>query len=196
MWTDIQDGTIKVDKSEKYNRVTKEYWIGKTKNERIRFMPLTDEIIALLYRLRSVQIEYGYLGEYIFQNHEERIHAPIISACAKNKCIQLGIPVKSIHSYRRTFSSRLKCSGVSSTVVSALLGHTEEVNEQYYTYDVTDIEEKKLMVGMITKEIASSQFAATNCGIEEHNVLFTGKGNQNSHSQVSQNPLFYKEKSG
>lgn len=178
MWTDIQNGSIKVDKSEKYNRATKEYWIGKTKNEKIRYMPLTDEIIALLYRLRTIQIEYDYLGDYIFQNEEGRIHAPTISACAKNKCIQLGIPVKSIHSYRRTFSSRLKCRGISSTVVSALLGHTEEVNEQYYTYDVTDIEEKKLMVGMITKEIASSQFVAPNCGIEGQYVLSNGKGNQ------------------
>lgn len=162
-WTDIQNGAIVVRYSEKYIRKTIECFIGETKNGKIRYMPLTDEIITLLKRVRKVEEEYGYLGEFIFQNEDGRIRTSVISSCAKNKCLQIGIPVKSIHSYRRTFSSKLKCNGVSSTVVSALLGHTEEVNKQYYTYDITNIEEKKLMVGMITKEITMSQYEPTYC---------------------------------
>lgn len=156
-WSDIQNGMIIVNKSEKYVRDKKEFSIGDTKNGKLRYMPLTDEIVGLLRKLRKVQEEYGYLNDFIFANEDGRIHAPTISDCARNKCKQVGIPNKSIHAYRRTFSSRLKCNGLSSTVVSALMGHTEEVNEQYYTYDVTDMQDKQLFVQMVTKEIAMSK---------------------------------------
>ena len=94
---------------------------------------------------------------YMFLCFCRIIHAPVLSSCAKNKCKQIGIPYKSIHAYRRTFSSKLKCNGVSTTVVASLLGHTEEVNEQYYTYDITEMKEKQIMVGMVTKEIRNTQ---------------------------------------
>ncbi|EXG87692.1 site-specific recombinase XerD [Clostridium sp. ASBs410] len=157
-WSDIKNGMIVVNKSEKYVRNKKEYFIGETKNGKTRYMPITEEITKLLIRLRRVEEEYGYLGEFIFSNENGRIHAPIISDCARNKCIQVGIPNKSIHAYRRTFSSKLKCNGISSTIVSSLMGHTEDVNEQYYTYDVSNMHEKQVFVQMITKEIAMSRF--------------------------------------
>lgn len=172
MWKDIQNGMIVVNKSEKYNREKKEYWIGSTKNGKERYMPLTDEIINLLMRIKAVQKKYGFDSEYIFANENGRIHAPVISSCAKNKCKQIGIPYKSIHAYRRTFSSKLKCNGVSTTVVASLLGHTEEVNEQYYTYDITEMQDKHLMVGMVTKDIINTQV------LKEENRLPIKKGNQ------------------
>lgn len=172
-WSDIQNGMIVVNKSEKYVRDKKEFFIGDTKNGKLRYMPLTDEIVGLLRRLRMVQEEYGYLNEFIFANEDGRIHAPTISDCARNKCKQVGIPNKSIHAYRRTFSSRLKCNGLSSTVVSALMGHTEEVNEQYYTYDVTDMQDKQLFVQMVTKEIAMSKDEIVN----ENEVIKSNQSN-------------------
>ena len=178
MWKDIRNGVIHVDKSEKYNRKTKEYWIDSTKNEKERDVPLTDEMVNLLERVKSAEEKYGYLSEYVFSNEKGRIHAPVISSCAKNKCKQIGIPVKSIHSYRRTFSSRLKCNGVSSTVVASILGHTEEVNEKYYTYDVTEMSEKKLWVQAVTKEIVhKGEIANVSSGNQK--VI---KSNQNVHS--------------
>ena len=178
MWKDIGNGVIHVDKSEKYNRKTKEYWIDSTKNEKERDVPLTDEMVNLLERVKSAEEKYGYLSEYVFSNEKGRIHAPVISSCAKNKCKQIGIPVKSIHSYRRTFSSRLKCNGVSSTVVASILGHTEEVNEKYYTYDVTEMSEKKLWVQAVTKEIVhKGEIANVSSGNQK--VI---KSNQNVHS--------------
>jgi len=156
-WSDIQDGVITISKSEKYNRNTKERTIEETKNKKIRYMPITEEIVSLLNRVWNVEKEYGYLGNYIFMNENGRIHSGKISDCARNKCKQIGIPNKSIHAYRRTFSSKLKCNGMSSAVVSALMGHTEEVNEQYYTYDITSIQEKQQMVSMVTKEISLSR---------------------------------------
>ena len=49
---------------------------------------------------------------------------------------------KSIHAIRRTLNSNMKCAGVSGTVAASLLGHTEKVNEENYTYDVSSMEEK------------------------------------------------------
>ena len=57
-------------------------------------------------------------------------------------------------------------------MVASLLGHTEEVNEQYYTYDITEMQDKRLMVGMVTKDIINTQV------LKEENRLPIKKGNQ------------------
>lgn len=36
----------------------------------------------------------------------------------------------------------MRCERVSATVAAALLGHSPDVNEQYYTYVISNIEEK------------------------------------------------------
>lgn len=47
----------------------------------------------------------------------------------------------------------MRCEGVSATVAAALLGHSPDVNEQYYTYDISDIKEKIRIVSKINAEI-------------------------------------------
>ena len=70
-----------------------------------------------------------------------------------------------------------KCNGVSTTVVASLLGHTEEVNEQYYTYDITEMQDKRIMVGMVTKDIINAQTEKeTNTILNDQKVT---EGNQN-----------------
>ncbi len=59
-----------------------------------------------------------------------------------NKCIQAGITPRGVHAFRRTVNSKMRCEGVSATVAAALLGHSPDVNEQYYTYVISNIEEK------------------------------------------------------
>lgn len=72
----------------------------------------------------------------------------------------------------------LRCDGVSATVAASLLGHTEEVNEKYYTYDVTEMSEKKLWVQAVTKEIVhKGEIANVSSGNQK--VI---KSNQNVHS--------------
>lgn len=43
----------------------------------------------------------------------------------------------------------MRCDGVSATVAAALLGHTEEVNENYYTFDVSDLAEKTKIISQV-----------------------------------------------
>lgn len=153
-WSSIKDKYIIIDKSEKVDRRKNkvEFYIDKTKNGKIRFFPITEEIRGLLERLRIVEQKNGYLCEWVFANEKGRIHAPVISACSKTKCRQLGIDEKGIHAYRKTLNSKLRCMGVPVTVAASILGHTKEVNEQYYTFDVTDMNEKIKVVSEINKE--------------------------------------------
>lgn len=152
-WKCIMNSYIVINKSEKYNRQTKEYYIDTTKNGKDRVFPLTDEIRALLDMVKKIEMKNGYICEWVFANENGRIHAPVISSCSKNKCRQVGIDEKGIHAFRRTINSKLRCDGVSATIAASLLGHTEEVNGRYYTYDVSSIKEKAQIISNVNKKI-------------------------------------------
>lgn len=152
-WDNITKEYIIINMSEKYDRIKKEYFIDKTKNGKDRIFPITEDIKALLAKLKKAEMKYGFLSEWVFSNERGRIHARTISDCMRNKCEQAGIPIKSIHALRRTLNSKMRCMGVSSTVASSLLGHTEEVNELNYTYDITGITEKKDIIENINKKL-------------------------------------------
>lgn len=148
-WENIFDSYILIDKSEIYDRIEKRYYIGRTKNGKERIFPVTREMRDLLSMVKKAEEDRGFLCEWVFANENGRIHAPIISSCIKNKCKQAGIEKKGIHAFRRTVNSKLRCNGVSSTVAASLLGHTEEVNENYYTFDVSSLSEKTEQVAKI-----------------------------------------------
>ncbi len=152
-WDCITEEYIIVDKSEKYSRKTGEYSIGKTKNQKERIFPLTDEIKSLLSRVKKAEIKAGYICEWVFANEDGRIHAPIISSCTKNKCRQIGITEKGIHAYRKTVNSKMRCNGVSSVVAASLLGHSQQVNEEYYTFDVATLQDKIKVISEINQQM-------------------------------------------
>ena len=113
---------------------------------------MTQDIKKLLEQVKLVEQKYDYFCEWVFANENGRIHAPMISACSKAKCRQLGIDGKGIHAYRKTLNSNLRCRGVSATVAASMLGHTKEVNEQYYTFDVTDMNERAEIISEINAD--------------------------------------------
>ena len=156
MWQDIifQENYICIRHSEKYNRVTKEYYISQTKNGKERIFPLTDQIKELLGRIRDYEEEHGCLCEFVFADQNGRLRKTKISDAMRNKTMSGEFSsVKSIHAIRRTVNSQLKCNGVSTTVASSLLGHTERVNEQNYTYDITGMNEKMLIISAFQSKI-------------------------------------------
>ena len=155
-WIDITKDYIIINKSEKYDRIRKEYYIDKTKNGKERIFPISKEIRKLLDDIKRVSEKGGFLSEWIFSDKEGRIHSQVISSCIKNKCGQLGIEKVGIHACRRTVNSKMRCNGVSSIVAASLLGHTEQVNDQYYTFDVTSIKEKADIVSLINSQIGNS----------------------------------------
>lgn len=156
MWDDVifEEDIIVIRHSEKFDRSTKESYITTTKTGKERIFPLVDDIKSLLFRIRTYETDQGWLGEYVFQDAEGRVTKSKISDTTRNITMSEDFSgIKSIHAIRRTFNSRLKCSGVSTTVASSLLGHTERVNEQNYTYDVSELAEKKMAVNAIVTKI-------------------------------------------
>lgn len=156
MWEDIilDEGLMLIRHSEKYDRETKKSYISITKTGKQRIFPLTDDIIDLLNRIREYELDRGWLGDYVFCDKEGRLTKSKISDAARNYTMSDDFSgIKSIHAIRRTFNSQLKCSGVSSTIASSLLGHTERVNEQNYTYDVSELAEKRQIVTRVTQNV-------------------------------------------
>lgn len=153
-WDHIFEGYILVELSEKSNSKKNKFWIDTTKNKKTRKFPMTEEIRQLLKKIKQVEEEYGYSCEWVFADEKGRIHAPRISACAKTKCRQLGInPIgKGIHGYRKTLNSKMRQIGVSCPQAAAMLGHSEEVNRKYYTFDISGDEEKSRIISLINHE--------------------------------------------
>lgn len=158
-WEDIdyENNLIYVRRSEKYNRSTKQYYISSTKTGKARAVPLTKESIDVLNRVKKAELKYGYLSDYVFSNKNGRIHTRLISGCARIRTTgDEFYNTKSIHAIRRTFNSELRCNGVSGTVASSIVGNTEKTNDEYYTYDVSDMQYKMAIVSKINKETATA----------------------------------------
>lgn len=145
-WDDIVDNNIVISKSEKFNRKTSERYIDDTKNHLIRVFPLTGQISELLDTVRYIQKKNGITSEWIFADETGRIHAGKVSSCIKNKCIAANIQTYGIHAYRRTLNSQMAKDGIPTTVRASLLGHSERVNEEYYTFDIAEMEEKRKII--------------------------------------------------
>lgn len=151
-WDDVifEEDIILIRRAERFNRSTKESEIVLVKNGKERIFPMIDEIKSLLLRVRTYESEHGWLGEYVFQDADGRLTKSKISDTTRNITMSDDFTgIKSIHAIRRTVNSRMKHNGVSSTIASSLLGHTERVNEQNYTYDLSELAEKREIIKAI-----------------------------------------------
>lgn len=149
MWEDVifEEGLMIIRHSEKYDRETKQPYISTTKTGQERIFPITSEIKELLERVRKYESDHGWISEYVFTESEGRLTKAKISHTMANVTMSDDFTgQKSIHAIRRTFNSKLKCSGVSTITASSLLGHSERINEQNYTYDVTELADKKRII--------------------------------------------------
>lgn len=153
---DYQDGYIKVCGSEKYDQDAKEYYDAKTKTGKERRIPLTEEIISFFKNLQMVEIRYGYISNHVFSNENGRIHRNTLCSCAVKKCTQAGVSARGLQVARRTFNSQLRTQGVSTVVASSILGHSEQINERFYTYDVSNMDYKREVVENINKKMRNA----------------------------------------
>lgn len=153
-WEDInfEKRIINIRHSERFDRETGTYYIASTKTGKERVFPLTDEIKDVLQRTKKFELKNGFLGDFVFTDEKGRVHAKTISDCAKiaTKTKEFK-SAKSVHALRRTLNSNMRCSGVPATVAAGLLGHSEKVNEENYTYDVTDMKTKYEIISQAGK---------------------------------------------
>ena len=153
-WDCVLDDYFIINKSEKYDPINNSYYIDRTKNKKDRVFPITPQIRELLNAVKQAEEEHGYLCEWVFADSNGRLTFRIISSCLKNKCRQCGISARGIHTYRKTLNSNMEHDGIPSTVRATLLGHTKEVNETYYTFDVTDIKEKMSIISNVNQKMS------------------------------------------
>lgn len=150
-WQDVdfEKRIVKIQSSEKHSRITNEYYISETKNEKVRVIPLTDDMEDILQRTKDHELKHGWICEFVFSGECGRIHASAISDWMRNNTMTKEFEnTKSIHAIRRTINSKMRCAGVPPTVAASILGHTEKVNEENYTYDITSMEEKSSILTM------------------------------------------------
>ena len=98
--------------------------------------------MKVLMRLRQVQSDNRIEGEYILTGLKGREIAPTITKAIYRRGLEAGIGTCSIHRIRRTVSSRLN-QFYDRATVSHIMGHTEEVNQNHYDYDMEEIQRKK-----------------------------------------------------
>ncbi|MCR5104111.1 MAG: tyrosine-type recombinase/integrase [Eubacterium sp.] len=153
MWEDVieDEDLIIIRHSEKFNRTTKTSWISTTKTGKERLFPITKEIKDLLQRIKQYEMDHGWVGDFVFQDENGRLTKSKISDATRNYTMSEEFSsVKSIHAIRRTLNSRMRCDGVSATVASSLIGNSERVNDRNYTYDISELNEKRLIVERAT----------------------------------------------
>ena len=158
MWKDIRlnEGIIIIQHSEKLSRTTNEFYISNTKNGKIREFPLTDQIIELLERIRQYETDRGWQGDFVFQDANGRVSKAKISSAIRRRTERGDfLNTKSIHDLRRTLNSNLKNQGLTTATTSALLGHTEAVNKNNYTFDMSKISENKRVLEQIQTKIVT-----------------------------------------
>jgi len=158
MWDDIKynEGIILIRHSEKLSRINHEYYISNTKNGKIRQFPLTKQIIELFDRIKEYELNHGWFGEYVFQDSNGRITKSKISGSIRRRTEKKDFfNTKSIHDIRRTLNSNLKSHGITTATTSALLGHTESVNKNNYTYDMSNMSDNRRVLEEIVTTVTS-----------------------------------------
>ena len=143
-WSHVYDNYIKICESEKYDVVEKRYFQSKTKNSKIRTVPITDHIRGFLDTMRDLQSRYGIVDDFVLSFENQKLRCKNLTAYMNHKCNQIKFNShKSIHAIRRTFNSYLRFDGVSATEAGSIIGNTPKVNDNHYTYDIQSIEAKK-----------------------------------------------------
>ena len=109
--------------------------------------PVDGQINHLLARIKRVQEEHGIFCEWIFTDgNGSYTHARNITDCMTRLCRENKLNGGGITKLRKTTSSDLQAKGTPKSVVASMLGHTTEVNEKYYTYDTSNLAEKKKII--------------------------------------------------
>ena len=158
MWDDIKydEGIILIRHSEKMSRTTNQFYISNTKNGKIRDFPLTEQIKELLERTWEYESARGWQGDFVFQDTSGRITKRKISDAIRRRTEKDEFfNTKSIHDIRRTLNSNLKSRGITTATTSALLGHTEAVNKNNYTDDMSKLSENKRVLEEISDKIVT-----------------------------------------
>lgn len=153
-WSSVRTDGMHIDYSEHrydYEDKLSEYLVREPKGNKHRVFPMTDEMKELFSRIKRIQKKYGIESEYVFEGTEGRYSARKIGQAMARRCSKAGLTCKCIHGMRKTVSSHLRTILPRATVAE-LMGHLPETNENFYNFDITEMEYKKNKVSEMWKE--------------------------------------------
>ena len=117
--------------------------------------------------IRNVPIPKGYewiadlvkktnpFGEYVFVKDGKRMHAECFRKRLYRICDNLGIPRRSPHKLRKTFTSLMVEEQVGCRLLTEILGHTDiATTERYYHRETRTKEEKAGIIGKVFDGLA------------------------------------------
>lgn len=155
-WSSIKNGELVINTSEHridHKDSASTYELGKTKNGKNRRIPISKELDTVLQRIRNLQEENGMVTDFVLFENGARLTAPTVSKAMYRRGVEANITAKSIHAIRRTVSSKLNANLPRATV-ALIMGHTEEVNENYYSYDIMELEAKRNAMSKILTDVS------------------------------------------
>jgi len=112
--------------------------VERTKSGRVRFVPVNDQVLEELLRLRKERSE----EEDIFPWRS-------VKTSFKGACRRAGIKDLRFHDLRHTFATRLVKRGIDLITVKELLGHSSVTVTERYTHSFKD--EKKRAVSVLSE---------------------------------------------
>lgn len=161
-WGNVMPDGILICEAEKYNQMTKEYYLSGTKTSKDRTMPMTEGLKEFFNDMRKLQEKYGVTDDFVISTSLGKLHTRNLSdyMIKASKKLNFGVS-KNIHAIRRTFNSHMRSKGTSALMAGSIIGNTAEVNNAHYTYDILcDMNTKYNLVNDVENSmLANCRFA-------------------------------------
>ncbi len=136
-WTDIHDGRVYVRRQANNSGVRE--W---TKSDAgYRDIPLTEEAVQILQRVKEYNEVHGYNKEWVFQSGNPKTDYRLGYMAADHKlrklCARMDTIEKSPHKCRKTcISTLLDCPDINNRTVQRFAGHRElSTTFNYYSFE-------------------------------------------------------------
>ena len=151
-YSDVVDGFLKVERSEHEDRLSGEnyvYYLGDTKNNKHRRIPLNKDAQDVISRLRLAT--QGKDNDFLFRDEEtgQRITTKRVQNAIIRRGNKAGVSKVSIHRIRRTFVSKLISKGIPINVVADWTGHLPEVSIENYMYNQWTEEQQRKSIAEV-----------------------------------------------
>ena len=153
-WSHIHDDHIHICEAENYNCLTNKYEQHSTKNGKTRDIPLTDNLREYLSMLKDFQSIHGCYNDFVISYSGKKLRTRQLSDYMVKRSKRLGFECsKNIHAIRRTFNSLMREDGASALTAGSIIGNTVEVNNNHYTFDIKNLEEKRKYITSAENQI-------------------------------------------
>ena len=105
----------------------------KTKNNKIRNIPICNELMEILTELKQ-----NAISDYVFTNPVTETGYKYLSKAFRSVCKKAEIKNLTFHGLRHTSATRMVAAGVDLVVVKEILGHADLKTTQRYAHPVPE----------------------------------------------------------